>query len=73
MGPDFPCLADEIAEPRPGMNIKVTEFTVCAKSSIIYVDSLEFKIQIFYSPYMILARSFDACFGLVYASSLQSR
>ena len=24
--PDFPCLADEIAEPRPFMNIKVTTF-----------------------------------------------
>ena len=22
--PDFPCLADELAEPRPDMNIKVT-------------------------------------------------
>ena len=26
--PDFPCLADEIAEPRPDMNIKVDAFTV---------------------------------------------
>ena len=25
--PDFPCLADEIAEPRPNMNIKDTAFT----------------------------------------------
>ena len=25
--PDFPCLADEIAEPRPDMNIKNTAFT----------------------------------------------
>ena len=24
--PDFPCLAGEIAEPRPDMNIKVTAF-----------------------------------------------
>ena len=24
---DFPCLADEIAEPRPAMNIKVVAFT----------------------------------------------
>ena len=26
--PDFPCLADEIAEPCPDMNIKVTAFTL---------------------------------------------
>ena len=33
--PNFPCLADEIAEPRPGMNIKVAAFTVSEKSSNI--------------------------------------
>ena len=32
---DFPALADEIAEPRPDMNIKVTAFTVSEKSSNI--------------------------------------
>ena len=31
--PDFPSLADEIAEPRPDMNIKVAAFTVSKKSS----------------------------------------
>ena len=30
--PDFPCLADEIAEIRPDMNIKVTALTVNEKS-----------------------------------------
>ena len=30
--PDFPYLADEIAEPRPDMNIKVAAFTVSEKS-----------------------------------------
>ena len=30
--PGFPCLADEIAEPRPDMNIKVAAFTVSEKS-----------------------------------------
>ena len=30
--PDFPCLADEIVEPRPDMNIKVAAFTVSEKS-----------------------------------------
>ena len=29
--PDFPCLADDIVEPRPGMNIKVTAFTESKK------------------------------------------
>ena len=33
--PDFPSLADEIAEPRPDMNIKVAAFTVSEKSSNI--------------------------------------
>ena len=31
--PDFPSLADEIAEPCPDMNIKVAAFTVSEKSS----------------------------------------
>ena len=30
--PDFPSSADEIAEPRPDMNIKVAAFTVSEKS-----------------------------------------
>ena len=30
--PDFPCLADEIAKPRPEVNIKVAAFTVREKS-----------------------------------------
>ena len=30
--PDFPCLADEIDEPRPAMNIKVAAFTVSETS-----------------------------------------
>ena len=31
--PDFPSLADEIAEPHPDMNIKVAAFKVSEKSS----------------------------------------
>ena len=31
--PDFPSLADEIAEAHPDMNIKVAAFTVSEKSS----------------------------------------
>ena len=34
--PDFPCLADEIVEPRPDMNIKVAAFTVSEKSINTY-------------------------------------
>ena len=34
--PDFPSLADEIAEPHLDMNIKVAAFTVSEKSIIIY-------------------------------------
>ena len=30
--PDFPSLADETAEPRPDMNIKVAAFTISEKS-----------------------------------------
>ena len=30
--PEFPCSADEIAKPRPDMNIKVAAFTVSEKS-----------------------------------------
>ena len=33
MKPDFPSLADEIAEPHTDMNIKVAAFTVSEKSS----------------------------------------
>ena len=31
--PDFPSLADEIAEPHPDINIKVAAFTVSEKPS----------------------------------------
>ena len=31
--PDFPSLADKIAEPHPDMNIKVAAFTASEKSS----------------------------------------
>ena len=34
--PDFPSLADEIAEQHPDMNIKVAAFTVNEKSSNTY-------------------------------------
>ena len=34
--PDFSCLADETAKPRPDMNIKVAAFTVSEKSINTY-------------------------------------
>ena len=37
MKPDFPSLADEIAEPRPDMNIKVAAFTV-SESQVIQMS-----------------------------------
>ena len=40
--PDFPCLADEIDEQRPDMNIKVAAFTVSEKSSNIYLPTFTF-------------------------------
>ena len=40
MEPDFPCLADEIAELGPDMHIKVAAFTVIEKS--IYIVLLTF-------------------------------
>ena len=36
--PDFPSLADEIAEPHLDMNIKVAAFTVSEKSSNIKMN-----------------------------------
>ena len=36
--PDFPSLADEIAEPHPDMNIKVAAFTVSEKSSNTWLE-----------------------------------
>ena len=36
--PDFPSLADEIAEPLPDINIKVAAFTVSKKSINIPLD-----------------------------------
>ena len=35
--PDFPSLADEIAEQHPDMSIKVAAFTVSEKSSIFLI------------------------------------
>ena len=37
--PDFPCLADEIAEPRPDMNIKVAALTESKKFYYILIHN----------------------------------
>ena len=41
--PDVPCLADEIAEPHPDMNIKVAAFTVSEKSLNIFPPKIIFS------------------------------
>ena len=41
---DFPSLADEIAEPRPDMNIKVAAFTVTQKLYYIFMSDRCFDI-----------------------------
>ena len=43
--PDFPCLADEIAEPRPGMNNKVAALTVNEKSINMYLTYLTISLK----------------------------
>ena len=43
--PELPCLVDEIADPRPGMNIKVAAFTVSEKSINIYQFTGWFTLQ----------------------------
>ena len=44
--PDFPSSADEIAEPRPDMNIKVAAFTVSEKSSYTHIDIDKINTQL---------------------------
>ena len=41
MGPGFPSLADEIAEPRPDMNINVTAFN---ESKKFYYVQFELRV-----------------------------
>ena len=48
--PDFPSLADEIAEPCPDMNIKAAAFTVNEKSSNTFEHLHKTVRQI--SPYI---------------------
>ena len=55
--PDFPSLADEIAEPHPDMNTKVAVFTVSEKSSNTV---LEFATN--HSIYQPLALMVDSAY-----------
>ena len=53
MVPDFPCLADGIAEPRPDMSIKVAAFTVSEKSINTYsyyipINDTSFGLSVFW-------------------------
>ena len=43
---DFPCLADEIAEPRPDMNIKVTAFTESIKLYYTFFGGLRNVLKV---------------------------
>ena len=59
--PDVPCLADEIAEPRPDMNIKVAAFTVNEKSIythfFMYTSQSFLNVNLFmYHHYMTLEK-----------------
>ena len=56
MRPDFPSLGDEIAEPRPDMNIKIAAFTVSEKSINICVASNNIVILFGKSPAMVMSR-----------------
>ena len=56
--PDVPSLADEIAEPRPDMNIKVAAFTV-SETSINTIE-LETILKIF-APSVDIIKSQIAC------------
>ena len=42
--PDFPSLADEIAELRPDMNIKVAAFTESEKSSNTQINEITCQV-----------------------------
>ena len=61
MEPDFSYLADELAEQRPDMNIKVTAFTVSEKSiNTCYIWLLAKYIQCF----LTLCRKTLVCLSL---------
>ena len=49
---DIPYLADEIAQPRPDMNIKVAAFTVSEKSSKFLIPYTMATI-VYYTPFLL--------------------
>ena len=49
--PDFPCLADEIAKPRPDKNIKVTAFTESKEFYNISYPIRKVRDDMQYFPY----------------------
>ena len=67
MEPDLPCLADEIVEPRPDMNIKVTAFTESKKfyyticSGLNSLQQFNFykilKMPLFHKPWSMVTLS----------------
>ena len=53
--PDFPSLADEIAEPRPDTNIKVAAFTVSKRSINMTVDQYVIECDLILALYLLIA------------------
>ena len=56
---DFPCLPDEIAEPRPDMNSKVAAFTVSKKSINISFDLLQNPGWVIFFSFMCKKRNYS--------------
>ena len=52
--PDFPCLAVEIAELRPDMNIKVAAFTENEKSMNIWMVPQTINNRLFQLPLILI-------------------
>ena len=67
---DFPSLADELAEPRPDMNIKVAAFTVSEKSSNIWIyvfsNLYRFMVYLLKHSYVIGFFCQNRCFNQIY-------
>ena len=68
--PDFPCLAVEIAETRPDMNIRVDAFTVSEKSNNTRVSALVIGHELSsnkrkgfnpWTPFYVRKNTFMAC------------
>ena len=62
INPDFPSLADEIAEPHPYINIKVAAFTVSEKSNnTFFFRRRTITVCLYHGP--LVLRSHEERFG----------